>query len=97
MTRANEGRESLNIDRTLTIPEVAADLRCSKAHVYNIILGRVKGVLPIPVIALGRRKLVRSRTLEAWKEKNESALVRDMLPASPFVDAVRRVKGNGHA
>ena len=43
----------------LTIPEVAEDLRCSKAHVYNIVNGKVPGVRRLPVIVLGRRKLAR--------------------------------------
>ena len=56
--------------QVLTIPEVAADLRCSRAHVYNVIAGRVRGVEPLPVIAIGRRKLILRSTLEAWKQNN---------------------------
>ena len=41
-------------DGVLTIPEVAAELRCSKAHVYNVINGRVKGVSSLPAIVMGR-------------------------------------------
>jgi excisionase family DNA binding protein len=59
-------------DPILTIPEVAADLRCSRAHVYNVINGTVDGVSPLPALQLGRRKLVRRSTLERWKEANES-------------------------
>ena len=55
----------------LTIPEVAEDLRCSKAHVYNIVNGKVPGVRRLPVIVLGRRKLVRRASLERWKCANE--------------------------
>jgi len=51
-------------DAILTIPEVAAELRCSRAHVYNVIIGKVAGVSPLPAIAMGRRKLVRRSTLE---------------------------------
>jgi excisionase family DNA binding protein len=72
----------------MTIEEVAADLRCSKAHVYNAINGRVTGVSALPAIAMGRRKLVRQSTLEAWKQTNEKALGRDMLPAALEVGAV---------
>ena len=77
------GREGV-----LTIIEVAAELRCSKAHVYNLIAGRVKGVRPLPVVALGRKMLVRRETLEAWTRENEQALGGAMLPASPEVDSV---------
>lgn len=71
----------------LTVEEVARDLRCSKAHVYNAINGLVEGVSPLPFIAIGRRRLIRRRTLELWKRENErtgSATIR----SSPEVDAV---------
>jgi len=44
-------------DEILTVAEVASELRCSKAHVYNVIAGNVVGVSPLP--AMGRRKLAR--------------------------------------
>ena len=62
-------------DQILTVSEVASELRCSKAHVYNAIRGRVVGVSPLPVIQMGRRKLVRRNTLEGWKQANERRLV----------------------
>jgi len=84
-------------DPLLTIPEVAADLRCSRAHVYNIINGTVQGVSPLPAIVMGRRKLVRQSTLEQWKRTNERLPRSAMLPASLEVDAVGRMKGVFHA
>ena len=84
-------------DEILTIPEVAAELRCSKAHVYNIIRGRVAGVQRLPVISLGRRKLVRRSSLEKWKAEHERGSVGVMMRASPEVGAVGRVKGEFHA
>ena len=62
-------------NEVLTVSEVAADLRCSKAHVYNIINGKVTGVSPLPTIALGRRRLIRRSTLEAWKRENNGLRV----------------------
>ena len=53
-------------DEILTVVEVAAELRCSKAHVYNAIAGKVDGVSPLPAIFMGRRKLVRRG---AWRWK----------------------------
>ena len=68
------------IDLTLTIAEVAADLRCSKAHVYNVINGTVVGVSPLPAIRMGRRVLVLRSSLERWKQSNETqAAPNDML------------------
>ena len=46
------------LEEILTVAEVAADLRCSKAHVYKVIHGMVQGVAPLPAIALGRRRLI---------------------------------------
>ena len=64
-------------DEILTVAGVASELRCSRAHVYNAIVGNVAGVSPLPAIAMGRRKLVRRSALEGWKRINESAV---MLP-----------------
>ncbi len=62
-------------DEILTVLEVAADLRCSKAHIYNVINGTVAGVTALPAIHLGRRKLIRRSSLEAWKQANEQGAV----------------------
>jgi excisionase family DNA binding protein len=79
-------------DGILTIPEVAVHLRCSRAHVYNTIAGKVIGVSPLPVITMGRRKLIRRATLEEWERENEYAAGNAMLPASPDVGAGRRIE-----
>jgi hypothetical protein len=55
----------------LSITEVALNLRCSKAHVYNAINGKITGVSQLPAIPMGRRKLVRRSSLESWKAVNE--------------------------
>ncbi len=57
----------------LTVRDVALELRCSVAHVYNVINGRVKNVSRLPAIAIGRRKLVQRDTLEEWKKNNEQS------------------------
>lgn len=62
---------SENNSEILSIHEVAANLRCSKAHVYNAINGKVSGVSQLPAIPMGRRKLVRRSSLESWKAANE--------------------------
>jgi excisionase family DNA binding protein len=54
-------------DEILTVAEVAAELRCSKAHVHNAIRGKVAGVSLFPAICMGRRKLIRRSALEQWK------------------------------
>ena len=75
------------LPQVLTVAEVAQELRVSKAHVHNLINGRVRGVRPLQAIPLGRRRLVRRETLESWQRANERVLG-DILPASPEVDAV---------
>ena len=47
----------------LTVADVAAELRCSKAHVYNVIKGNVEGVCQLPAICMRRRKCVRRSRL----------------------------------
>ena len=65
-------------DAVLTVDEIADELRCSKAHVYNAINGKVSGVSALRVITMGRRVLVRRSSLELWKEENER--MRDREP-----------------
>ena len=55
----------------LTLAEVAAILRCSKAHLCNVINGKVPGTPLLPHLAVGRRKLVRREWLEAWMEQSK--------------------------
>jgi excisionase family DNA binding protein len=55
----------------LTVPEVAGLLRCSKAHVHNLINGKVHGARPLPSLRLGRRRLVRRTSLDEWIEASE--------------------------
>jgi len=57
--------------RVLTVMEVARELRCSKAHVHNLINRKVPGVDALPTIFLGRRRLVRRESLSEWIERNE--------------------------
>ncbi len=64
--------QSRTADHVLSPVEVAEELRCSKAHVYKLIQGRVDGVSLLPAISLGRRKVVRRSSLEVWKQVNES-------------------------
>jgi hypothetical protein len=62
-SKDNSGSE---LQAFLTVPEVAKILRCSKAHAHKLINGEVKGTLPLPAIAFGRRRVVSRSVLEAW-------------------------------
>ena len=61
----------------LTLSEVARELRCSKAHVHNIISGKVPNLPPLPVLRIGRRVLIRHDGLKAWLMSVEA---RDVEP-----------------
>jgi len=56
----------------LTIQEVAASLRCSKAHASNVIEGKVRGLPKLTRLSLGRRKVVRKDWLDQWMEANKT-------------------------
>jgi excisionase family DNA binding protein len=84
-------------DEILTAAEVASELRCSKAHVYNAIAGKVEGVSALPAICMGRRKLVRRSALEQWKRTNESGGDDVNIASSTAIDAVGRMKEAVHA
>jgi excisionase family DNA binding protein len=83
-------------DQILTAREVAVELRCSKAHVYHAIAGKVAGVSALPAISMGRRLLVRRSALEQWKKSNERCTGGDTISASLAIDTVRRME-EGHA
>jgi excisionase family DNA binding protein len=73
---------SESLPAILTAREAAHDLRCSVAHVYHAIAGKVRGVSPLPAIAMGRRRLIRREALERWKLENENnGLSGDTIPA----------------
>jgi excisionase family DNA binding protein len=72
----------------LTVAEVAAELRCSKAHALNAINGKLKNVSRLPAIWMGRRRLVRRAALEMWLQANERGARSVILPSSMGIDSV---------
>ncbi len=86
-----------NKDEILTAAEVAIELRCSKAHIYNAMAGRIEGVSSLPAISMGRRKLVRRSALEQWKECNETGRRDATIASSSAIGAVGRMKETIHA
>jgi len=81
-------------DQIMTVLEVAGELRCSKAHVYNLIAGRVTGVLPLPFVPLGRKMLIRRSSLECWIRTNEK---HGIIPSPLEIDTVGRMEVKSHA
>ena len=80
----------------LTVKDVALELRCSVAHVYNVINGKVKNVSRLPAIRIGRRRLVQRDTLEEWKRSNEQGDLDGMISPSK-INAVRRIEEDLYA
>jgi excisionase family DNA binding protein len=78
----------------LTVREVARELRCSKAHVHNIITGKVHDLPPLPVLRIGRRVLVRYDALSRWMhwiEQRELELQRgsgNFLPVDEDLESI---------
>jgi len=64
---------ALPTSRILTVSEAARELRCSKAHVHHLILGKVRGVRPLPSLTLGRRRLILRASFEAGVCANEKS------------------------
>ena len=52
--------------RILTLAEAAEVLRCSKAHLSNVLNGHVASLPPLPQVCVGRRKLIRRDSLDEW-------------------------------
>lgn len=74
-------------DEILTATDVAAELRCSRAHVYNAIAGKIAGSSSLPAIFMGRRKLIRRSALEQWKRLNEANSVGATMASSSAIGA----------
>lgn len=56
----------------LTLADVARMLRCSKAHVSNIIRRKVPRLPPLPIVRIGRRVLIRDESLAEWMRAVEA-------------------------
>jgi excisionase family DNA binding protein len=50
----------------LTLSEAAELVRCSKAHLSNVIGGKVSNLPALPAVRLGRRLLIRRDALLSW-------------------------------
>lgn len=57
----------------LDVRGAAKLLRCSPAHISNILNGKVKGLPPIPHVRAGRLRLIRRQKLIQWVEEREIA------------------------
>ena len=59
----------------LTLAQAASYLQVSKAHLSNVINGKVQGVKPVRFFRLGRRVLIKREWIDEWLEvANREAL-----------------------
>ena len=54
--------------QVLTLKQTAAYLQISKAHLSNVIAGKVSGVLPLRHVRAGRRILIKREWADEWLE-----------------------------
>jgi hypothetical protein len=59
----------------LTVKEIAAILRCSKAHVANVLNGIVPGLPRLTHLNVGRRRLVRKEWLVDWMDAKQDPIM----------------------
>jgi len=55
----------------LNLAEAALLVRCSRAHLCNIVHGKVRGIPRLPTVRIGRRVLFRRESLEQWLREIE--------------------------
>ena len=58
--------------KVLNLAEAAALVRCSRAHLSNVVNGKVRGIPRLPAVRIGRRVLFRRESLESWLQQIES-------------------------
>lgn len=61
------------IPSILNLAEAAILVRCSRAHLCNVINGKVRGIPHLPTVRIGRRVLFRRESLEQWLREIEAA------------------------
>ena len=59
--------------KVLNLAEAAALVRCSRAHLSNVVNGKVRGIPRLPAVRIGRRVLFRRESIEGWLQQVESA------------------------
>ena len=64
--------EDASMPKVLNLTEAAALVRCSRAHLCNVINGKVRGIPHLPTVRIGRRVLFRRESLEQWLREVEA-------------------------
>jgi predicted DNA-binding transcriptional regulator AlpA len=61
------------VPSVLNLAEAATLVRCSRAHLCNVINGKVRGTPHLPTVRIGRRVLFRRESLEQWLREIEAS------------------------
>jgi hypothetical protein len=61
------------VSKVLNLAEAAALVRCSRAHLSNVVNGKIRGIPRLPAVRIGRRVLFRRESLELWLQQVEAA------------------------
>ncbi len=61
-------RDGSTESSVLSLKQAASYLQISKAHLSNVINGKVPGVLPVRSFRIGRRVLIKREWIEEWLE-----------------------------
>jgi excisionase family DNA binding protein len=73
LVRTGQPPGSAALAKVLNLAEAAAFVRCSRAHLSNIVNGKIRGIPHLPAVRIGRRVLFRRESLETWLHQVESA------------------------
>ena len=88
-----DSAQSKQRDAILTAREVAAELRCSKSHVYKLLNGEVAGLSVLSHLALGRKKVVPRSAFQKWVHQN----ITGMIPPNSELNTVDAVHEEVHS
>jgi excisionase family DNA binding protein len=75
------------ITETMTMAEAARYLRCSRAHVSNLVAGKVRAVPVLPHVRVGRRLLFLRPSIDGFLREIESRNRKLGLLAGPAGEA----------
>jgi helix-turn-helix protein len=64
--------EATVVPKVLNLAEAAALVRCSRAHLSNVVNGKIRGIPRLPAVRIGRLVLFRRESLEIWLQQLES-------------------------
>jgi hypothetical protein len=67
--------------RLLTLKEAAEKVRCSVAHLCNLTHGKVAGAPRLPVIELGRRRMISEDSLHTYLANLEAKVQQKPMEA----------------